>query len=66
MPTFSITWRQPGMHVRMIIIILIYVDTWYFAPHMTMPVVLGSLLGGLLTAEPTHALPARKTPESDI
>ena len=69
MPIFSIIWRQSDLQIRMVIIILIYIGiigTWHFAPHMTMLVVAGSLLGGLLTTEPTRSLPARKITESDI
>jgi hypothetical protein len=61
MPTFSVTWRQPGVPIRMIIIILVYAGTYHFAPHEMTLVIIGTLIGGLVTAEPGRSLPALKT-----
>jgi len=55
MPAFSITWPQPGVRIRIIIVIVVYVATFYLAPHETMPLAIGSLLGGLLMAEPARS-----------
>lgn len=64
MPTVSITWRQPGPRFRVVIIIVIYVGAFRFAPHETIPLALGSLLGGLLAAEPLNSLPRIQAPRS--
>jgi hypothetical protein len=66
MPIFSVTWQQPGIRIRIIIIILVYAATYRFVPHEMTPVVVGSLIGGLVTAEPVRSLSARTTRESEI
>jgi len=64
MSTFSITWRRPGNFARLIIIIIIYAGTMRFAPHEMVPVILGSLAGGVLTAEPSRSLPVCRNSEA--
>jgi hypothetical protein len=63
MPTLSITWRQPGRRVRVVIVVVIYVSVLRLLPHEAAPVVLGSVLGRLLAIEPAKALPMAPIPE---
>jgi len=51
-PDFYITWRQPGTRVHAVIIIVIYVVSSHFAPHLAIPLVAGGLAGGWLVAAP--------------
>jgi hypothetical protein len=48
----SISWPQPGPRVRAVIIVVIYLGTLRIAPHESIPLALGSVLGGLLAAGP--------------
>lgn len=52
MTVFSVTWRVPGWRVRTVIIIVIYLVAFRWAPHAAIPLAVGGTLGGLLAAEP--------------
>jgi len=62
MQVFSITWRQPGWRIRMVIIIIVYVGAFRLAPHEVVPLGLGGTLGGLLGMEPARTEQAGVTP----
>jgi hypothetical protein len=56
MPVFCISLPWPGPRLRAVIVIVIYLAAFRFAPGDTMPLALGSILGGLLAIEPARPL----------
>jgi hypothetical protein len=53
-PDFYITWRQPGVRVRAVIVIVIYVMSFRLAPHLAIPLAASGLAGGWLATVPTR------------
>lgn len=66
MPTFSVTWPQPGRRTRVVIVVIIYVCVIRFMPHDAMPVIIGSLFSRVLTADSSTAALDAATAEGDI
>jgi hypothetical protein len=54
MPMLSVRWRSPAYRVRAVIIVVIYLAAFRLAPHDSVPLAVGSGLGGLLAAEPAR------------
>jgi hypothetical protein len=63
-PRLSVTWCPPVYRVRIVIIIVVYLGAFRLAPHDAGPLAAGSILGGLLAAEPVLPRPARQLPAS--
>lgn len=64
MPVLSVRWRSPGYRVRAVIIIVIYLTAFHLAPHDWVPLAVGSVLSGLLAAEPAGSRRVGRTPRS--
>jgi hypothetical protein len=60
MPVLCISLPRPGPRFRAVIVIVIYLAAFRFAPGQSMPLALGGLLGSLLGIEPKRAA---ETPE---
>jgi hypothetical protein len=60
MPIFCISLPRPGPRLRPVIVIIIYLAAFKFAPGDSLPLALGGALGGLLAVEPARA--PRETP----
>ena len=66
MPTFSITWRQPGQRFRIVIIVVIYVAVIRFVPREAMPLILGSLFGRIMIGDLPRTAHHTPIPESGL
>jgi hypothetical protein len=55
MPIFCITWRLPGARTRAVIIIIIYVLAFRFAPDAAVPLAFGGIIGAWFAARRTSA-----------
>jgi hypothetical protein len=64
MTMISVSWRPPAYRVRAVIIIVIYLAAFRLAPHEAVPLAVGSVLGGLLAAEPARSLRVARAPRS--
>ena len=63
MPMLSITWRQPGLRVVVVIVIVVYIATFHPTPYEAISAALGSLLGELLAIEPARS-PQSQSPDN--
>jgi hypothetical protein len=64
MPVLSVRWRSPAYRVRAVIIVVIYLAAFHLAPQDWVPLAVGSVLGGLLAAEPACSRCASATRRS--
>lgn len=60
MPVLCISLPRPGPRVRAVIVIVIYLAAFRYAPSQSVPLALGGVLGGLLAIDPQRA---GQTPE---
>ena len=58
MPSLYVSWRRPGPRVRAVIVIIIYLAAFRFAPHEAVPLTVGGALGGLLAPGTARSLRA--------
>jgi hypothetical protein len=63
MPIFCISIPRPGPRLRVVIVIIIYLAAFRFAPDDSVPLAFGGALGGLLALEPAWAFRAEATGE---
>ena len=65
MYVFRVCWRMPGYRVRAVIVIVIYLCVFRLAPHASVPLTGGAVLGSLLAAaEPSRTGRAVATRET--
>lgn len=55
MPTYCLSLPRPAPRLRPVIVIIIYLAAFKFAPGDSVPLALGGVLGGLLALEPAWA-----------
>jgi len=63
MPLLCISLPRTGPRLRAVIVIVIYLAAFRFAPGDSVPLALGGALGGLLAMEPAWAAQAGGTRE---
>jgi hypothetical protein len=55
MSVLCISLSRPGPRLRAVIVIVIYLTTFRYAPGQSVPLALGGVLGSLLAIEPQPA-----------
>ncbi len=56
MPMLNVTWRLPARRTPLVVVVIIHLIILRFVPADLAPLVLASLTGRLLVAEPIRSL----------
>jgi hypothetical protein len=54
MPVLSICWRRPAYRARIVIIIVVYLSAFRLAPHESVALAAGGVLGTLMAGLPAR------------